>query len=165
MDRNLSSSKHTTKKMKELSELSSLLPHQPQEGVVSLLPEQVLAESVDYIKKLQEKLEKLKHKKSCLMRMSENSATDHLKTLNISISVSGSALDVVLRTGLDYQFMYARVIRMLHEEGAEVVNASFSVVDDTIFHNIHSEVNGEHGLERVAARISERLRKFVSDVD
>ncbi|KAL0321247.1 UNVERIFIED_CONTAM: hypothetical protein Sradi_5386200 [Sesamum radiatum] len=132
---------------------------------VSSVADQVLEESVDYIKKLQEKLEKLKHKKKCLMRVSENSATPDLKTPNISISVSGSALDVVMTTALDYQFMFARVVRMLHEEGAEVVNASFSVVDNTVFHNIHSEVNGEYGAEREAARICERLRKFVSDVD
>ncbi|KAL0300717.1 UNVERIFIED_CONTAM: hypothetical protein Scaly_2318700 [Sesamum calycinum] len=153
--------------MKALSELASLLPHQPPKGVASV-SDQVLEESVDYIKKLQEKLEKLKHKKKCLMRvMSENSATPDLKTPNISISVTGSALDVVMTTGLDYQFMFARVVRMLHEEGAHVVNASFSVVDDTIFHTIHSEVNGENGAEaeREAGRICERLRKFVSDVD
>ncbi|KAL0407377.1 UNVERIFIED_CONTAM: hypothetical protein Slati_4051600 [Sesamum latifolium] len=85
--------------------------------------------------------------------------------INISISVSGSSLDVVMTTALDYQFMFARVVRMLHEEGAEVVNASFSVVDNTVFHTIHSEVNGEYGAEREGARICERLRKFVSDVD
>ncbi|KAK4421220.1 hypothetical protein Salat_2072500 [Sesamum alatum] len=150
--------------MKAFSDLTSLLPHQHQKGVVSVSEQ--LEETVDYIKKLQEKVEKLKHKKKCLMEVvSENSTTPGLKTPNIiNITVSGSALDVVLTTGRDYQFMFARVVRMLHEEGADVVNASFSVVNDTVFHTIHSEVNGERGPEHEAARICERLRKFVCDV-
>lgn len=56
------------------------------------------------------------------------------------IHVNGSALEVVLITGLNYQFMFTETVRILHEEGADVVSASFSVVDHTVFHTIHSKV-------------------------
>jgi hypothetical protein len=36
--------------------------------------------------------------------------------------------------------MFNETIRVLHEEGAEIINASFSVVEDTVFHTINSKV-------------------------
>ena len=45
-----------------------------------------------------------------------------------------------LVTGLNYKFMFKETIRLLHEEGAEIVNAGLSVVNDTVFHTIHSKV-------------------------
>lgn len=65
-----------------------------------------------------------------------------VKPPQIDIHEKGSALEVVLITGLDFQFMFNETIRVIHEEGAEIVNASFSVVDDTVFHTIHAKVGG-----------------------
>ncbi|GFQ08616.1 hypothetical protein PHJA_003005600 [Phtheirospermum japonicum] len=77
----------------------------------------------------------------------------------------GSALEVVLVSGQNCQFMFSEIIRMLHEEGAEVVNASFSVLDNSLFHTIHCEINGDRSAQEYgAARISDRLRKFVCDI-
>lgn len=60
----------------------------------------------------------------------------------IEVHENGSALEVVLITGLDCQFMFNETIRVLHEEGADIVNASFSVVnEDTVFHTIHCKVS------------------------
>lgn len=109
------------------------------------LPDQ-LDEAANYIKRLQEKLEKMKERKDNLMgferpNTSPNSgAMVGLKPPQIDIHEKGSALEVVLITGLDFQFMFNETIRVLHEEGAEIVNASFSVVDDTVFHTIHAQV-------------------------
>ncbi|KAH0985690.1 hypothetical protein GBA52_012867 [Prunus armeniaca] len=164
--------KNRRNQMKALySKLNSLVPHQRSREVTSL-PDQ-LDDAVNYIKKLQMNLEKMREKKECLMgnEKSGNSNAGFvggevmggLKSPQIEIEIQemGSALQVVLITGLDYQFMFNESIRVLHEEGADIVNASFSIVEDTIFHTIHSKI-GESEPGPVAARISERLKKLVN---
>jgi hypothetical protein len=52
------------------------------------------------------------------------------------------------------------VIGVLEEEGAEVVNASFSVVGDKIFYTLHSQaLCSRIGLD--ASRVSHRLRNLL----
>lgn len=58
----------------------------------------------------------------------------------IMIQEMGSSLVIGLTTCSSSQFIFNETIRILHEEGAEIVNASFSVVDDTVFHTIHLTV-------------------------
>ncbi|TXG47409.1 hypothetical protein EZV62_026703 [Acer yangbiense] len=134
------------------------------------LPDQ-LEEAANYIKRLQIKLERMKEKKDRLIMGTDRSMISETTTMaapglmmkspHIEIHEKDSALEVVLITGLDFQFMFSETIRLLHEEGAEIVNASFSVVNDTVFHTIHSKV-GDSGLsDHGAARISERLKKLV----
>ena len=112
------------------------------------LPDQ-LNEAASYIKRLQTNLEKMKEKKDSLMGVERtnyagmtscNGATTGLRPPQIEVREMGSTLEVVLITGLDSQFMFNETIRVLHEEGAEIINASFSVVEDTVFHTIHSKV-------------------------
>ncbi|KAL5839538.1 hypothetical protein ACOSQ3_012234 [Xanthoceras sorbifolium] len=161
--------------MKSLySQLNSLVPHQSptfQQEATSL-PDQ-LEEAANYIKRLQINLERMREKKDSLMGIDQETNTSTmisrttttmagLKSPHIEIHEKGSALEVVLITGLDFQFMFSETIRLLHEQGAEIVNASFSVVNDTVFHTIHSKV-GDSGLGHGAATISERLNKLVYD--
>ncbi|KAL6197166.1 hypothetical protein ACLB2K_032778 [Fragaria x ananassa] len=161
--------KNRRNQMKALySELNSLLPHHQHSREVTSLPDQIDA-AVNYIKKLQTNLEKMRAKKDRHMgveRITNNRNGAYGSVLNgspqIEIRETGSALDVVLITGLDFQFMFEGAIRLLLEEGADIVNASFSVVDDTTFHTIHSKI-GECAPGTVAARISDRLRKFVNE--
>jgi hypothetical protein len=113
------------------------------------LPDQ-LDEATSYIKKLQTNLERMKEKKDRLMgmekpneSMSSNSSgvmAMGIRSAQIEIHQNGAALEVVLITGLDCQFMFNETIRVLYEEGAEIVSASFTVVEDTVFHTIHSKV-------------------------
>ncbi|KAA8519778.1 hypothetical protein F0562_014121 [Nyssa sinensis] len=150
--------------MKSLySKLNSLVPHQTSQEVLSL-PDQ-LYEAANYIKELQTTLEKLKEKKERLMGTDRPNANLSggvgLRSPQIEVHQVGSALEVVLITGLDCQFMFNESIRIIHEEGTEVINASFSVIDDTVFHTIHSKI-GESAPVNAAARISERLKKFVN---
>ncbi|PRQ28954.1 putative transcription factor bHLH family [Rosa chinensis] len=164
--------KNRRNQMKALySELNSLLPHQRSREVTSL-PDQI-DEAVNYIKKLQTNLEKMREKKDSQMGVERITINNNggsrrgvngggLRLPQIEIREMGSVLDVVLITGLDFQFMFEGSIRMLLEEGADIVNASFSVVEDTIFHTIHSKI-GESAPGPVAARISDRLRKFVNE--
>ncbi|KAJ7968573.1 transcription factor bHLH36 [Quillaja saponaria] len=151
------------------SKLGSLVPHQNSRNPASL-PDQ-LREATNYIKKLQMNLMKMKEKKDILMEIdqkprmfnmdSSNKTMVGLKSPQIEIHEMGSVLEIVLITGLDCQYMFNESIRVLHEEGADIINASFSIVEDTVFHTIHSKV-GETGHE--VARISERLKKFVPSI-
>ncbi|XP_027111804.1 transcription factor bHLH162 [Coffea eugenioides] len=149
-------------RMKTLySKLTSLIP--PQSREASSLPDQ-LEEATNYIKKMQIKLEKLKERRDFTNGTRLSSDTDTasagLRLPHIDIQERGSALEVVLITKSDCQFMFTETIRLLHEEGAEVVNASFSVLDETIFHTVHSKI-GESAPCSAAARISEKLKKYV----
>ncbi|XVE88061.1 hypothetical protein DITRI_Ditri19aG0038300 [Diplodiscus trichospermus] len=126
------------------------------------LPDQ-LEEAANYIKKLQTNLERMKEKKDSLIGVSSSGP----KSPQLQIHEIGSCLVIWLTTGSSCsQFIFNETIRILHEEGAEIVNASFSVVDDTVFHTIHLTV-GESApdIYGAASRISERLKKFVRDAD
>ncbi|KAL0398584.1 UNVERIFIED_CONTAM: Transcription factor [Sesamum radiatum] len=163
--------KNRRNQMKTLcSRLSSLVPHQAPREVVSL-PDQ-LEGATNYIKKLQTNIETMKQKKNWLMGVSSATASSSARSScsnsgglvlpNVDVRVVGSALEVALITGLNCQFMFSETLRLLHEEGAEVVSASFSVLDNSVFHTIHCEI-GESAQGYGAARISERLRKYVYD--
>ncbi|KOM53770.1 hypothetical protein LR48_Vigan09g242900 [Vigna angularis] len=121
--------------------LNSLVPHQTSKAVS--LPDQV-EEATNYIKKLQMNMEKMEKKKNKLLgierpNVSMNGGGERVgfKSPRIEIRQMGSAVDVVLITGLDSQFMFSETIRVLHEEGLDVVNASYNVIQDAVFHSIH----------------------------
>ncbi|KAL3617134.1 hypothetical protein CASFOL_039528 [Castilleja foliolosa] len=155
--------KNRRNQMKVLySKLNSLVPHQSSRGVVSI-PDQ-LEGATNYIKELQFNLEKMKQKKERLVEISANLSTN-TNLPSIDVRVMGSALEVVLISGQNCQFMLSEIIQMLHEEGADVVNASFYVLDSSFFHTIHCKINGDQSLQEYgAARISDRLKKFVYDI-
>ncbi|TKY71709.1 Transcription factor bHLH36 [Spatholobus suberectus] len=143
--------------------LNSLVPHQRSKESISL-PDQ-LEEATNYIKKLQINVEKMKDKKDMLLGIERSNARmnggkNGLKSPRIEIQQMGSALEVILITGLDSQFMFSETIRVLHEEGVDVVNASYKVIGDAVFHSIHCQ-DGESA--NGAARISERLKNFIHD--
>ncbi|XP_022721065.1 transcription factor bHLH162-like [Durio zibethinus] len=149
------------------SRLNSLVPHHNSRESTSL-PDQ-LDEAANYIKRLQTNLERMKERKDSLMGlgMSTNTASrssSGTKSLEIQIHEMGSSLVIGLTTGSNGHSIFNETIRIIHEEGAEIVNASFSVVDDTVFHTIHLTV-GESAADYRAARISERVTKFVNDAD
>ncbi|KAL7130026.1 hypothetical protein ABFS83_13G106200 [Erythranthe nasuta] len=170
--------------MKDLyNKLTSLVPRPNPRELVSL-PDQ-LEGAAKYIQKLQNELEKMQRKKNCLLMgtMSANSTNKSsisnnnnnnnnnggIDLPNIDVRVTGSALEVVVITGQNSHFMFSEIIRMLHEEeGAEVVNASFSMLQDSVFHTLHCKI-GECLVQdydaAAAARISEKLRKFVYEVN
>ncbi|XVF87473.1 hypothetical protein PTKIN_Ptkin18bG0122800 [Pterospermum kingtungense] len=178
MENNSNSSRLTDRKLIErnrrnqmkalYTKLNSLLPHHNSRESTSL-PDQ-LGEAANYIKRLQTNLERMKQRKDRLMgvdHMSKNMTTSSTgpKSSEIQIHEMGSALAIGLTTTCsNSQFIFNETIRILHEEEAEIVNASFSVVNDTVFHTIHLTV-GESAPDYRAARISERLTKFVNDAD
>ncbi|KAK8629378.1 hypothetical protein V6N13_078220 [Hibiscus sabdariffa] len=135
------------------SKLNSLLPHHTSREAASL-PDQ-LDEAANYIKSLKANLERMKEKKDGLMGS---------KFPQIQIQEMGSSSVVIaVNTGFNSQFIFNETIRLLHDERAEIANASFSVVDDdTVLLTIHLST-GEASPDYRAARISERLNKFVQD--
>ena len=105
---------------------------------VTSLPDQ-LDEATNYIKKQQMKLERMKDKKSSLMGFDQKPSMG-IKSPQIKIHQMGSALEIVVITGLDCQSMFNETIRIVHEEGADIVHASYAAAEDAIFHTIHCQV-------------------------
>ncbi|XWS68651.1 hypothetical protein CRYUN_Cryun04dG0109300 [Craigia yunnanensis] len=151
--------------MKNLySGLNSLLPHHNSKEPLSL-PDQI-DEAVNYIKSLQIRLQESREKKESLMGRKRSyrctnctaaETTVSLKSPEIRINEKDSAMEVVLMTAQDSQFMFYEMIRILHEQGAEVLNANFSVVGNTVFHIVHAQI-GAFGAAKI---LKEKLNKFV----
>lgn len=143
------------------TELNSLVPRQNSREVKSLTDQ--LDEAEKYIRKLQMKVEKMKEKRERLMENNPNARFyGELATQpQIEIHESGSAVVLNLVTGLECEFMFNETIRMCHEEGLDIVSASFSVTENSVFHTIHSKV-GEFAQEGAIARVTEKLNTFVA---
>ncbi|KAF8407929.1 hypothetical protein HHK36_007069 [Tetracentron sinense] len=119
-----------------------------------------------YIKQLQNRIEELKRRKELAMSVKgiskniRDSMTMGLRLPVIELRDLGTTLEVILISGLNKNFMFYEVISVLEEEGAEVMNASFSVVGDKVFHTIHSQVTSSRvGIE--TSRVCERLKELV----
>ncbi|KAK3184127.1 hypothetical protein Dsin_031413 [Dipteronia sinensis] len=164
--------KNRRNQMKNLySMLSSLLPNQTSQEALPL-PDQI-DEAVNYIKTLEKKLQESKEKKQNLMGSSRkrplrsySAPTDMASSSSIppqiEIHETGSTLELILTSGLDNQFIFYEVIRILHEESAEVVSANFSVVGNKILHVVHAEIGDAIFSTFGATKISERLNQFVN---
>ncbi|KAJ1418234.1 hypothetical protein SESBI_15977 [Sesbania bispinosa] len=121
-----------------------------------------------YIKHMRERIDKLKRQKEEAVRSNQ---TDN-KMFNIESKLPvlelrdlGSSIQVMLVSGLNNKtFMLYEVISVLEEEGAEVVNASFSTVGDKIFYTVHAQVKiSRLGVE--TARVYERLQEFIAPLE
>lgn len=124
-----------------------------------------------YIKQLKERIDELKQKKQGggAAHFSSSSSSGEAKPTAGGVRVSmpvievryqDATLDVVLISKVGKPFKLHEVITVLEQEGAEVVNASFSVIGDKIFYTIHSQaLSSRIGLE--ASRVSERLRDLL----
>ncbi|CAK9149492.1 unnamed protein product [Ilex paraguariensis] len=154
--------KNRRNNMKNLySKLFSLLPN-PASMEALPLPDQI-DETVNYIKSMQTMVEKSKEKKDNLLgskrshtcMISETKPSS--KSPYIEIHEIGPALDEVLICGLDNHSVFYEIIRVLHEEGAEILYANFSVSGNSIIHIVREKIG-----ESRAATISERLKEIVN---
>ncbi|KAM7264071.1 hypothetical protein ACFE04_001754 [Oxalis oulophora] len=161
--------KNRRNQMKALChQLNSLVPYHQTSRESTSLPDQ-LFEAANYIKKKQVNLERMKEKKSSLTRsnIARDGEIDNVGSSSpkVEIRAIGSTLEIILITGLDcHQHFFRETIRVLHEEGAEIVNANFSVVEDSVFHNIHSKVGDQPGSACDASRIGAKLINLVHNV-
>ncbi|KAF6157364.1 hypothetical protein GIB67_004302 [Kingdonia uniflora] len=116
-----------------------------QEGL-SLINQ--LDQAVDYINMLHGRIEKLKRKNQLVKGIEGTSsnvpivsnALTGLRLPVLELREMGSTLEVILINGVSENLLFYRVISVLEEEGAEVGNASFSIVGDKVFHTFHSQV-------------------------
>ncbi|XP_076895285.1 transcription factor bHLH162-like [Bidens hawaiensis] len=153
------------------SKLHSLVPHDSSRDMLSL-PDQ-LQEAANYIKRLQMKLEKMKEEKDNLTQIkklemnhdkkskSSSLMAGHQRTPQIDVREVGSALEAILITGVDFQILFSETIRVIHEEGFDVVNASFSIINDVVVHTIHAQIGESYASENGVSRIIEKLNNIV----
>ncbi|XP_057419500.1 transcription factor bHLH162-like [Lotus japonicus] len=123
-----------------------------------------------YIKHMREKIDKLKGKKEQAMSMMSSSRSNDgffnisTKLPLLEIRDLGSAIEVMLITGLNKNFMLYQVICVLEEEGVEVVTANFSTISDKIFYTIHAKVKiSRLGVE--PTRVYQRLQELISPIE
>lgn len=115
------------------------------------LPDRI-DEAVKYIKYLEATVKEAQKKKDGLtarkrLRHSNgdccNASTsicENFRSPRVDVRVHGSSLEVALTSGICNQFIFSDVIRVLHEEQAEVLNANFSIIGCSVYHLMHAEV-------------------------
>lgn len=117
-----------------------------QEGLA--LPDKIDA-AVKYIQMLQVELEKHKEKKEKLMsgKRKHSWITNDVKSTStkaspyLEIQEMGPDLDIVLVNGLHDSFTsFNEIMHVLHQQGVEVVQASFSNTGNSVFHILHPKV-------------------------
>ncbi|RDY02874.1 Transcription factor bHLH162 [Mucuna pruriens] len=152
-------------------QLASLLPPnlKPSKSKLMLGQQEQLDLAARHIEQMRDRIEKLKRQKEQVM---SNQSNDR-KTLNSIVDYKlpvlelrdlGSGIEVMLVSGLNKTFMLYEVISVLEEEGAEVVNASFSTVGDKIFYVVHAQVKiSRVGVE--TTRVYDRLQEFIAPLE
>ncbi|KAL4360733.1 hypothetical protein GQ457_04G011670 [Hibiscus cannabinus] len=151
------------------SKLASLIPrHMSKETVTQ---QGLLDLAAAYIKHSTERVERLKKMKAEAMKSIEPSGSSSImeKATAAPFCLSspvfelrdfGSAIELVLITGLNRNFMLYQVISILEQEGAEVVCASFSTVGGKIFHSLHARAKlARVGVE--TTRVCQRLQELI----
>ncbi|KAL0923808.1 hypothetical protein M5K25_004585 [Dendrobium thyrsiflorum] len=126
-----------------------------------------LDRAAEYIHNMRERIQKLKQRKelgrSNYMESDtemEDSAKLGFKFPVVEVRHQDQNLEVLLISGLKKRFALHEVIGILEEEGAEVVNASFSIVGNKIIYTIHCQaISSRIGLE--ASKVSERLQQLI----
>ncbi|XP_057951743.1 transcription factor bHLH162-like isoform X2 [Malania oleifera] len=151
--------------------LTNLIPsHFVQHSKDILSQPDQLDIAATYIKQLKERIEELKSRKNEAMENSDKGATKEgnnsrqqmmgFKLPVIELRDLGSTLDVMLVSGLKQNFMLYDVIRVLEEEGNQVVSASFSTVGDKVFYSLHAQaIISRVGVE--TTRVYQRLEELI----
>ncbi|KAF9670755.1 hypothetical protein SADUNF_Sadunf13G0101700 [Salix dunnii] len=160
--------KNRRTQMKTLySKLNSLLPDQNIKEPLPL-PDQI-DEAISYIKSLEERLKRAKERKEGLTSSRKRSfacthdptPTATPKSPQLKIQELGPALEIVLTSPPDNHFLFCEIIRILNEEGVEVVSANVQVLEDSIFQVLHAQMKeSDNGFG--AAKVTERLNMLIN---
>ncbi|XP_028094490.1 transcription factor bHLH167-like [Camellia sinensis] len=138
------------------SKLASFIPNQPSEKGLPL--RDMLEQATKYVVELKQNVEELKRRKAALKGKEGGSKEERLPVL--MVRHMGSALEVILSTGLDKKFKLHEVLSVLKEEGLEVVGASYSTVENQTFYTIHAQIlYSRIGIE--TSRMHERLEGLI----
>ncbi|KAK1302174.1 hypothetical protein QJS10_CPB12g00938 [Acorus calamus] len=123
-----------------------------------------LDKTTEYIQSLQDKLKVLKERKEYIIYGSGGTSSSALATMatppHIEIHDLGPAMEVIAISSPSERFVFYDMVIVLEEEGVEVLNASFSVLDDKVFYTVHSLVP-ESRSEFEMSRILERLKRLI----
>ncbi|XP_074560532.1 transcription factor bHLH162-like [Curcuma longa] len=147
--------------------LASVIPKEHYASSKDMLSQQDhLDQATSYIKTLRARIEKMKERRSHNLTIQDTEkAIDSATTSEFTLPVvevrhQDSNLEVVLISGQEKRFMFHEVISVLEEEGAQVINANFSVVHDKIFYTLHSQaVSSRLGFD--VSRVTERLKQLI----
>ncbi|KAI4370503.1 hypothetical protein MLD38_018853 [Melastoma candidum] len=116
-----------------------------------------------YIKKLQNRIERLKEKKQSLVMHGDLGKRGRGSMVpKVEIQRMGTSLEVTLISSSGSKLMLKETLGVLEEEGAEISNATYSSAWETILLSIHCEVGDMEFTSFTCDRISERLRQVVS---
>uniref|UniRef100_A0A0E0JD65 BHLH domain-containing protein n=1 Tax=Oryza punctata TaxID=4537 RepID=A0A0E0JD65_ORYPU len=132
-----------------------------------------LDEAAVYIRKLKERVDELQHRRRMHMTVAaagqstsggggseEDEMTMRRGDVVVEVQEGSSSLDVVLICSAARPVKFHDVITVLEEEGADIINANFSLAAHKIYYTIYSRAfSSRIGIE--ASRISERLRALV----
>ncbi|XP_058776889.1 transcription factor bHLH162-like [Vicia villosa] len=160
--------KNRRNKMKNLhSKLNSLLPNYNPKETLPLIDQ--VDDAINYIKSLETNLKLAKEKKERLMRskrsrsgcLSSSGAKGSVKSPKIEIDENGSSLQVIVTCGVDEQFIFYEILRILQEDHVEVISANSSSIGDSVIHVVHAEIL-QSLLQFGATNIGERLKKLVN---
>ncbi|KAJ6845545.1 uncharacterized protein M6B38_287480 [Iris pallida] len=161
--------------------LGSLIPKEDRNTENSISQHDHLDQAASYIKKLKARIEELKQRRQRCATAGGGGGSESGKAADgkadefglpaVEVRYRDPILEVVLVTrgaappGRK-KLLFYEVIGVLAEEGAEVVNASFSVVNDRTFLTVHSRAAASTSSEIAldASRISERLKELLDAV-
>ncbi|KAL9236788.1 hypothetical protein vseg_011417 [Gypsophila vaccaria] len=124
------------------------------------LPDQIDG-ATNYITQLQGNVESLRQQRDSLRGGAGGSGRGRRTGLSnspvqVQINETNGVLEIILVTGLECQFVFTEAMRILNEENADVIDANYSVVESTVFHTIHAQINDATSV----ASITERLQRF-----
>lgn len=112
-------------------------------------------EAVNYIKNLQNRIQKLSEKRDELRRLSNSSSSPyysttsesecsqtHINILEDSVTVKPclAGVEVAINTSFRKGISLSQVVALLTEEGLTVVNCISTKINERLLHNIESEV-------------------------
>ncbi|URE40179.1 Transcription factor bHLH36 [Musa troglodytarum] len=114
-----------------------------------------LDQAASYVKELRERIDTMKQRKDSrtgikeTIKDSSSGLAMEFRLPVIQVRHQDSKSEVVLISGIDKRFAFHEVICVLEEEGAQVLNASFSTVGEKIFHTIHSQASGNEADQKL----------------
>ncbi|CAL9211594.1 unnamed protein product [Musa hybrid cultivar] len=116
------------------------------ESVAATLPNQ-LDEAINYIKAMQETLERMKKRKKLLMwcaGIGKDEENTCLRVPKMEVQDLNSGLRVIaISSTCDHRLKFSEAVRIVEEaEGNEIITASYAVVGDAAFHTIESMATG-----------------------
>ncbi|KAK2370625.1 transcription factor bHLH162 [Trifolium repens] len=92
---------------------------------------------------------------------SSSGAKGSTKSPKIEIHEMGTSLQIIVTCGVDHQFIFYEIIRILNEENVEVITANSSLTGDSVFHIVHAEIP-QSLFQFGVFKVSDRLKSFVN---